>query len=243
MIRVALLLLAIATAGPARAGLTAAELAQVGVRPPPQARLDLGFGRPTVLIFADVTCGELCDAILGQTAGALSQTGLSPKRDFALAVVSIDPRDGPEQARAFVAAQTPQALLSDLKLLRPDARRLRQMTQALGYDYVYDGENDRFAHPAVRFVLAADGSLSRVLPAFEAGPDDLKAAIRDARRGAAQTFVRKLALYCYGYDPVTGRYSLLIERVLMLLAALTALALGTAIAVALSRERRREAKR
>jgi protein SCO1/2 len=234
--------LLVALAGvPARAGLTAAELAGVAVTPPTGARLDLslrGPKRPVVLIFADFTCGELCDAILAQTAGALAETGLSPARDYALAVVGIDPRDSLAQGRAFARAQVPPALLAQLTLLRPDAARLRRMTAALGYGFAYDAGNDRFAHPAVRFVLAADGRLSRVLPAFEAGPDELKAAILAAGRGAAIPFVRRLALYCYGYDPVTGRFSGLIERLTLLLAALTAIGLFSGIALALRRERR-----
>ncbi len=239
MTRALVLLALILGATAARAGLTSQELSRVGVDPPPDARLDLGTGRPAVLVFADFTCGALCDAILAQTAGSLAETGLSPETDYALVVVGIDPRDDEAAATAFVEAQVPPALALHVAVLRPDAAELERMTRALGYGYVYDEGNDRFAHPAARYVLTADGDVSRVVPAFEAGAAGMKAAILDARRGVATSFARKLALFCYGYDPVTGRYSLLIERVMMLLAAITAIVVGSGIAIALRRERRR----
>ncbi len=112
------------------------------------------------------------------------------------------------------------------------------MTEALGYRFVFDRQADRFAHPAVRYVLAADGRLSRVLPAFGSDAATLRTAIEEAGEGGRATVFQQIATLCYGYDAVTGRYTLVIERLMMVLAALTALGLGGAIMVALRRERR-----
>jgi protein SCO1 len=46
-------------------------------------------------------------------------------------------------------------------------------------------------------------------------------------------------LLCFHYDPVTGRYTLAVTRLLQLAAGLTVLTLGGTIALALRRERRR----
>ncbi len=240
MIRAALLLVALSLVStPAAAGLTSAELDGVSVEPPAGAKLDFDLGRPAVLVFADVTCGELCDAIVAQTAATLDETGLAAGVDYVLVVVSLDPDDTDEAAAAFVAAQT--APTQQAILLRPDAAELAEMASSLGYGYAYDAEADRFAHPAVRFILGRDGTLSQVVPAFRATPDEMRSAILGAAAPPAGV-IQRLVLLCYGLDPVTGRYSLAIGRVLTALSLATAAILGAAIATALWRERRRQAR-
>lgn len=224
--------------GPAQAGLSRAELDRVGVDLPANAALPLGLERPAVLVFADFDCGHLCDAVLAQTADLLSETGLVAGRDYDLVVVGLDPRDTAAMGRDFVARQTPADMRGAVTLLRPDAARLKQMTGALGYGYVFDAELGQFAHPAARYVLARDGTVSAVLPAFGASGDGLRTAILGARFGTGSAATR-LILLCYGFDPVTGRYSLAIWRVLSVLGAITVLVIGAGLGIALARERRR----
>lgn len=230
------LVLPLLLATAAQAGLTAAELDRVVVAPPPGARLQLDLGRPAVLVFADVDCDTLCDAIVAQTAATLEDSGLAPGEDYTLVLVSLDPFDDAQSAADFVAAQIPPALLPATLLLRPDAPELQRITEALGYGYAFDAEADRFAHPAARFVLAADGRLSQVIPAFAATAAEMRAAIVGAR--PATGVIERLALLCYGFDPVTGRYSLAIGRVLTGGGVLTALLLGGGLALAFWREKR-----
>ena len=241
--RAALALLWLLLAGRvACAGLTGEELARVSVDPPAGAKLDLKLGRPTVLLFADFDCGQLCEAVLAQTAETLAATGLSPRSDYALVVVGIDPRDGEAAATGFVHGQLPQDMLGSITALRPDARRLAEMATALGYGYAFDAENDRFAHPAVLYVLTARGEVSRVLPALQTTPDEMRAALAAAGETGAATLGDRLLMLCYGFDPVTGRYSLQIERVLMVLSAATLLIVAACLALAFCRERKEGAR-
>jgi len=205
---------------------------------PPGATLPLELDIPAVLIFADFDCGQLCDAILGQTAAALAQTGLTPGRDYRLVVVGLDPRDSAGSAEAFLEAQADPPLRAAATLLRPGQAELAAMTAALGYGYAHDAKEDRFAHPAARYVIAPDGRVRGVLPAFGSSDADLRAAILGAGLGTG-TVVTRLILFCYGLDPETGRWSLQIRRVLMALALLTVAVLGLALTTAFLRERRR----
>ena len=223
--------------GPAYAALTQAELDSVGVNLPEGAALPLDPGVPAVLIFADFDCPHICDAALAQTADQLAETGLVAGQDYRLAVVGMDPRDSAATAEEFISRQTPAHLRAAITLLQPGDEELAEMTRALGYGYVFDPELGRFAHPAARYVLAADGAVSAVIPAFDASPDALRTALLGARfgTGAAAT---SLILLCYGFDPVTGRYSLAIWRVLTAACLVTVLMLGGALAVAFRRERK-----
>lgn len=235
MMRVLALLMLLC--GPAYAALTQAELDTVGVNLPKGATLPLDLGVSVVLIFADFDCPHICDAALAQTADQLAQTGLVAGRDYRLAVVGLDPRDSAATAEQFIARQTPAPMRAGITLLQPADAQLAAMTRALGYGYAYDPEPGSFAHPAARYVLAADGIVSAVVPAFGASPQALRARLVGARfgTGAAAT---SLILLCYGFDPVTGRYSLAIWRVLTAACLATVLILGGALAIAFRRERR-----
>jgi protein SCO1/2 len=48
--------------------------------------------------------------------------------------------------------------------------------------------------------------------------------------------IDQILLYCYHYDPATGKYGLLISRVIQAAAALTMLSLGLVIAILFRRE-------
>lgn len=232
-----LFLTALLLAGSAAAGLTRQELDRVRIDLPPDAALPLGLDVPAVLLFADFDCGDLCDAILGQTAAELTETGLTPGRDYRLVVVGLDPSDSAASAEAFLATQTDPPLRAAATLLSPDAASLGAMTAALGYGYAHDAGNDRFAHPAARYVIAADGRVRTVLPAFAASEAELRAAIVGAALGTGSLATR-LILFCYGLDAETGRYSLQIRRVLMGLSLLTVAGLATGLGLAFLRERR-----
>lgn len=224
--------------GPAHAALTQAELDRVAVDLPEGAALPLGLERPAVLIFADFDCGHICDAVLAQTAELLEQTGLTAGRDYRPIVVGLDPRDSAEMAEGFIARGAPPAMRDAVKILRPGRERLQEISETLGYGHVYDAERDSFAHPAARYVLSKSGKVAEVLPAFGTEAADLRRAIMGARLGTGAAATR-LILLCYGFDPVTGQYSLAIWRVLTVLGLAAAVLLGAGLGIAIWRERRR----
>ncbi len=238
---VLLALCLLVTGHPLSAGLTQAELDEIRADPPEGARVDLGTGLPTVLLFADYDCEVICDAILAQTAATLASTGLSLGEDYAFVVVGIDPRDGVETARTFVASQAGDLPAARIETRLPGRADLDRMTASLGYGYRYDAETDRFAHPSARYVLTAEGRVARVLPAFRAAPEDLRRALVEAGQGRIGSIGERIALACYGFDPVVGRYSLSIARAAMAGGAVSTLLLGGGILIALWRERRKGA--
>ena len=64
------------------------------------------------------------------------------------------------------------------------------------------------------------------------------AALVEASAGKVGTPVDALLLYCYHYDPMTGRYGLAIMRTIRMAGAATVLAIGAFILVMVRRERR-----
>ncbi len=227
-------------ASPATA-LTRAELEPVAAAPAPGARLPDGLrlisgDRPAVLVFADLDCTDLCDALVAQIAEALAATGLSPAQDYQFLAVSLDPSDDAASARRLVEASVPDPALRPA-VLRLDAAETARVAEALGFRAVYDAERDAFAHPAAVYVLTAAGAVARVFPGLMPAPEDLRRALAEAD-GSGATLLQRVALTCYAFDAETGRYTLRIERALTLSSLAAALILAAGIGVALRRERR-----
>ena len=113
-----------------------------------------------------------------------------------------------------------------------------RLTKAAGFRYAWDTETQQFAHPTGVIVLTPDGRLARYLFGIEYGPRDLRYAIVDASNGKVGSAVDSLLLYCYHYDPTTGRYGVAIMRAIRVAAGATVLALGAFIVVMVRREQR-----
>jgi protein SCO1/2 len=111
------------------------------------------------------------------------------------------------------------------------------LTRAVGFRYVWDEATKQFAHPAGLLVLTPEGKISHYLFGVEYAPKDLRLSLVAAAGGKIGNVADQLLLYCYQYDPQTGRYSASILNVVRLAGALTVLGLGVFILTA-SRKRR-----
>jgi protein SCO1 len=234
----------------AEAGLTASAIASVGVSPPADARIPMSVTlldetgapqtlqaaidhTPSVLILADYACQALCGPVLTLAATALARSDLRAGRDYRLVVVGLDPRRDFRAAKAMKTAQIGEEgeLAAATRFFTPDQAALQAITTALGYRSVYDREADQFAHPAVAFVLTADGRVARTLSALGIDAGDLRLALVEAGEGRIGSTFDQLRLLCYGFDPAAGVYTPSIHVLLALGWVVTALALGGAIAM------------
>src|SRR5262249_4882009 len=95
----------------------------------------------------------------------------------------------------------------------------------------------QFAHPAGILVATPDGRIARYLFGIEYAPRDLRLALVESGAGKIGNPIDDVALYCYTYDPVTGRYGMAVMRLVRLAGLATVLALAGFIIVMLRRER------
>jgi protein SCO1 len=201
------------------------------------------FGaRPVILVFAYYSCPMLCTQVVNGLASAVGVLSLKPGRDFEVVVISFDPRDTPQAAAAKKAQyleRYPAAGADEAShFLTASQPAIRQLTASAGFRYAWDAPTQQFAHPTGVIVLTPDGRIARYLFGIEYGPRDLRLALVDASAGKVGNAVDTLLLYCYHYDPMTGRYGLAVMRTLRIAGASTALALGAFVFVLLRRERR-----
>jgi protein SCO1/2 len=199
------------------------------------------FGtRPVVLVFAYYDCPMLCTQVINGLASALDVLTLAPGTDFEIVTVSFDPRDTPASAAAKKTARYKRPGAAEAwHFLTGDQAAIDRLTAAAGFRYVWDEQTKQFAHPTGVIVLTPDGRLARYLFGIEYGPRDLRYALIDASAGRVGTIVDSLLLYCYHYDPTTGRYGFLIMRAIRAAGAATVLALVTFIVAMVRRDGRR----
>jgi protein SCO1/2 len=204
-------------------------------------RLGDYFGtRPVVLAFVYYSCPLLCTQVLNALASALDVLSLQPGADFDVVTISFDPREKP----AVAAAKKDQSLR---RYQRPGAAgawhfltgeqpAIARATEAAGFRFVWDDGLKQFAHPTGIIVLTPGGRVARYLFGIEYGPRDLRLAIVEASAGRVGSPADSFLLYCYHYDPMTGRYGLVIMRTIRLAGAATVLALAMFIGLMLRRE-------
>lgn len=243
----------------AYAGLSERDVAKVTLSPPPNAAvpLDLVFRdlagktetlrdaidqRPVLLLLVDFTCRTICGPALVIASGALGETGLRAGAEFKLIVVGLDPKDTTDDARAMLRQIGNSDVAAATSVLTGDAITIRNLTSALGYNFIYDPAVDQFAHPAGAVILTATGLVSRAVSSLALNPRDLRLALVDAGGGRTGTLVDRLTLLCYGFDATHGIYTPLIWRLLEVAAGLTILALAAFILL-LQRRYRHETSR
>jgi protein SCO1 len=205
-------------------------------------RLRAFFGKkPVVLNLVYYDCPMLCNVSMTGLASALDVLTLDPGKDFEIVTVSFDPREGPAEAAARKKRQLERykrpGAAEGWHFLTGDAPALHSLTQAVGFRYVWDQASRQFAHPAGVVVLTPEGRIARYLFGIEYAPRDLRLALVEASAGRVGTAVDQVFLFCYRYDPSTGRYSAAILRIVRGAAVLTVLGLLAFILAMRRRER------
>jgi protein SCO1/2 len=197
-------------------------------------------GKPILLAMGYYRCPNLCDAVLHGLAHAVATLTLRPGQDFEVVFVSIDPRELPADAAAsqrMLAREQPAAKVDRWHLMTGDETDVQSLAHAVGFRYFLDPRNDQYAHAAGVMVLSAEGRVTQYMFGVDYPPRSLRLALVDASRGKLGGLVDQLVLLCCGYDPSTGRYSLLIGRVMQFIGIGFAVVLG-AIVWRLHRRRR-----
>jgi protein SCO1/2 len=197
--------------------------------------------KPVLLAFVYYTCPMLCTQVLNAMTATISTLSLDAGKDFDVVLVSIDPRETPAQAAAkkaeYLHRYKRPGTEAGWHFLTGDEPQIRQLTKAAGFRYAWDEQTQQYAHPTGIIVTTPDGRPARYLFGIEYGPRDLRFALIEASEGRVGSFVDSLLLYCYHYDPMTGRYGMYVMRALRIAAVATVVLLGTFIVVMVRRER------
>ncbi len=203
-------------------------------------------GKPVVLTLVYYDCPMLCTLVLNGLAGAMKGMSLSPGTDYDLVTVSFDPREKPPLAAAkkksYIQRYGHPEAAAAWHFLTGDEPSIARLTEAVGFHYVFDAATGQYAHATGIMIATSDGRLSKYLYGIDYSPRELRLALVDASSGHIGSPVDRVLLYCYHYDPSTGKYGLVVLNVIRLAGAATAVLLGGFVLVMVSRERRRRGR-
>jgi len=168
-----------------------------------------------------------------QFARPLSQlrVGYAPA-DFDVVAISFDPRDNdkPDLAKnkklSYLEHYGRPGTDSGWHFLTGSQESIKAVTDAAGFKYEWDDKTQQFAHAAAVMVVTPEGKMSRYFYGIDYAPKDIKFGIMDSAQAKVGNPAEQLLLYCYHYDPASGKYGFAILRVMRLAGVATLLGLG-----------------
>jgi protein SCO1 len=190
------------------------------------------FGRkPMILNLVYYNCTMLCGEALAGLASAMRLVKFDVGNEFDVITVSFDPRETPEMAAAkkkdYVGRYGRANAADGWHFLTGQPESINALTKAVGFNYQYDARSNQFAHATAIMVLTPQGRISRYFYGVDFPPKDLRMGLVEASQDKIGNAVDAVLLYCYHYDPETGKYGAMVGNILRLAAAATILMLGT----------------
>ena len=196
-----------------------------------------GKGRPVVLALVYYECPMLCNEVLNGLTGSLKGMSFDAGKDYDVLAISFDARenDKPDLAKnkkaSYLTRYERQGAENGWHFLTGTQSEIDKLTQAVGFTYQYDEASNQFAHAGGVTLITPDGRISKYFYGIDYAPKDLKLGLMEAGEGKIGNAADKLYLYCFHYDPATGKYGLAILKVMRLMAIATVLGLGGMIFV------------
>jgi protein SCO1/2 len=205
-------------------------------------RLGSYFGtKPVILVLAYYECPNLCTLVLNAVLTSAQDLRLDAGKDFAIVVVSFNPHETAALAaakkRTYTLRYGRPKDANGWHFLTGDEPAIAQLTQSVGFRYVFDAETKQYAHPSAIMVLTPEGKISRYFAGIEYPPKELRLALVEASNRRIGSLTDQLFLFCFHYNPLTGKYGVPIMRVIRVACFTIVFALGAFVIINLRRER------
>jgi protein SCO1/2 len=189
------------------------------------------FGRkPLILNLVYYNCTMLCGEALAGLASAMRLVKFDVGNQFDVITVSFDPRETPAMAAVkktdYVKRYGRPNAAAGWHFLTGSPESINALTKTVGFQYQYDEKSQQYAHATAIMVLTPQGRISRYFYGVDFPPKDLRMGLVEASQGKIGNAVDAILLYCYHYDPETGKYGAMVANILRLSAAVTIFFLG-----------------
>ena len=199
-------------------------------------RLGDYFGKkPMILNLVYYNCPMLCGEVLSGLTSALRVLKFDVGKEFDVLTISFDPRETPEMATKkkaeFLKRYGRAGAAEGWHFLTGPQESITALTKAAGFQYQFDPKTGQFAHATAIMVLTPEGKIAQYYYGVEYAPKDLRLGLIQSSQNKIGTLADQVLLYCYHYDPTTGKYGAIISRVLKLAGLATLLGLGILMTV------------
>jgi protein SCO1 len=198
-------------------------------------------GKPVVLALVYYECPGLCDLILNGLTHTMEQISLNVGSDYDVVAVSFNPRETWQLAASKKANYIEKYQRSGAKegwhFLTGKEPAIKSLADTVGFHYKYDPISKQFAHASGIMVLTPEGKIARYFYGIQYKPRDFRLGLVEASANKIGSPADQVLLFCYHYDPTTGKYGMAITQVTRALGTATVLLLGGFVFIMLRRER------
>ncbi len=199
-----------------------------------EVKLGQYFGqKPVVLAFVYYDCPMLCTQVLNGMVTSFRVLPFQIGKEFDVVTISFDPRETPalaQKKKQIYVDYLPEKMRANAAngwhFLTGDQENIARITDAAGFRYRYDEKTQQFAHASAIMVTTPHGKLSRYFYGIDYPARDLRLGLMESSANKIGSPVEQLLLYCYHYDPATGKYGLVIMRVMRIAGVLTVLGIA-----------------
>lgn len=197
-------------------------------------------GKPVILTLNYYQCPMLCSLELTGLLKSLRALSLTAGKDFDIVTISFDANETAALADAkckeYVARYNRPEGYNGWHFLTGSPESIKQIADSVGFGFKYLPAKKEYSHPAAIMVLTPQGRIARYLLGIEFSAKDLKFALMDASQGKIGNRVEQAILYCFHYDPASGKYTLAVLNLIRLSSLLTFAALIVFIVVMFRRD-------
>jgi protein SCO1/2 len=191
------------------------------------------FGqKPVVISLVYYDCPMLCTQVLNGMVTSFRVLPFQVGKEFDVVTISFDPREKPELAaekKKLYVNYLPDRMEATARtgwhFLTGDPASIERITDATGFRYHYDEKTSQFAHASAIMLATPEGKLSRYFYGIDYPARDLRLGLIESSQNKIGSPVDQLLLYCYHYDPATGKYGAAVMRIVRIGGVLTLLAI------------------
>ncbi len=200
--------------------------------------------RPVILTLNYSNCPKLCSVQLNGLVTAMKQMPWKLGEEYQVVTLSIDPLETTDRARLtkqkYIQQYGRPGSAAGWHFLVGREEHIKQVADTVGFGYRWVG--DQYVHAAVLFICTPDGRVSRYIYRVEYDPQTLRLSLYEAAQGKVGSPMDQVLLFCFHYDPASGRYGMAAMNLMRAGGVVTLVALGAMLGVYWRRERRRRAR-
>jgi protein SCO1/2 len=197
--------------------------------------------KPVVLALVYYECPMLCDMVLNGLTHSMEQISLNMGTDYDVVTVSFNPHETWQLAAAkkanYIEKFQRKGVSAGWHFLTGSEDNIKTLADTAGFHYKYDPVTKQYAHASGIMVLTPEGRISRYFYGIEYKPRDLRLGLVEASNNKIGTLADQVLLFCFHYDPMTGKYGTVIMNVVRVVASASVIALGTMIFIFIRRDR------
>jgi protein SCO1/2 len=182
-------------------------------------------GKPVVLSLVYYECPMLCSQVLNGLLGSMKALTFTAGKEFDVVTVSFDAREKSEVARkkkeTYLKSYGRAGAENGWRFLTGEQASIDALTNAVGFRYAWDESSKQFAHASVIILITPEGKVARYFFGVEYAPKEMRLGLVEASENKVGTLADALLLYCFHYDPTTGKYGLVVMNIIRLGGILT----------------------